>query len=376
MFGDLLSSFETTPRSVNSPDLINLVILGILLGLGFISLKKEAAPSLLLDQIQTDQLRGYAVLTVMLGHLWAHVVRNMPIFVLGSPIELLLLLSGYGLTMSAISHHGVSLKSFISGRLKRTMLLYWLLTPVFLFLDFTILGRSYQWSDILLTLCGINFSNAVNRIDYVRWFITFLLLWYVIFFIAMRSFGSRSRILVLFFASIVILVVDYYVTHLGFRQVLAFPVGCAIAQYQDKIRSVFQNRTSLFVFLACMVMGSVILSKVWFNLAFVSIPIVPTIAVRFFDHIGDLLFGVSLLTLIGLLGSRGYYSAFLAFCGKISYELFLIHGAFLVRYNPVMTEGKFPLPVEFSLFLLFVILLALPLHKFMKKLGTIITLYT
>ena len=38
---------------------------------------------------------------------------------------------------------------------------------------------------------------------------------------------------------------------------------------------------------------------------------------------------------MGAAGARGYESRLLVLCGTVSYEVFLIHGALLIKYNPV-----------------------------------------
>lgn len=91
---------------------------------------------------------------------------------------------------------------------------------------------------------------------------------------------------------------------------------------------------------------------------------VPTIFVKATDEVSSVLFGLAVIVLVAVLGLRGYRSLFLAFCGTISYELFLLHGAFLLKYNPFLTcDNPSLLPVSFGAFLFFLILFAYSFSK-------------
>lgn len=73
------------------------------------------------------------------------------------------------------------------------------------------------------------------------------------------------------------------------------------------------------------------------------------------------------------LGRAGRVSGFFLFSGTISYELYLLHGPFLVKYNPTFfltTEYGLPLAVSFVALVAFVTGMATLLKKMGGKIGS------
>ena len=100
-------------------------------------------------------------------------------FVLG--LAVFLFLSGYGLTRSHMLRK-LSLLQFITRRINRVMLPYWITTVLFLILNYVLLSETYSLRLIALTTVGLNFDRATQLLDYVRWFIPLILFFYVVFF--------------------------------------------------------------------------------------------------------------------------------------------------------------------------------------------------
>jgi len=82
-------------------------------------------------------------------------------------------------------------------------------------------------------------------------------------------------------------------------------------------------------------------------------PYLPSIVFKALEEANSILFSFSLVIILAALGMKGYHSTFLCFCGTISYELFLLHGAFLIKYNPIIIrDNTVLLPFSFIIFLL------------------------
>lgn len=92
-------------------------------------------------------------------------------------------------------------------------------------------------------------------------------------------------------------------------------------------------------------------------------PCLPTIVVKVLDEANGLFLSLGLVVLMAYLGLKGYYSGFLGFCGSISYEIFLLHGAFLVKYNPIIVRDEAFLPFSFMFFLSCIIALSWVAHR-------------
>ena len=83
-----------------------------------------------------------------------------------------MILSGFGLTSSVKT---LNLNKFISKRIVRVLVPYWIATVFILILDYLILGIFLQPANIVLTFIGANFNKEISHIDYVRWYVTFIL---------------------------------------------------------------------------------------------------------------------------------------------------------------------------------------------------------
>ncbi len=59
----------------------------------------------------------------------------------------------------------------------------------------------------------------------------------------------------------------------------------------------------------------------------------PYIGFLFVEELKSILFGLSIVTAVYCLGLFSITSRLLMFMGMISYEMFLLHGVFLIKYN-------------------------------------------
>jgi membrane-bound acyltransferase YfiQ involved in biofilm formation len=286
----------------------------------------------------------------------------------GDAVSFFLLLSGFGLTTS-LRHRPPDFKTFFSRRVERVMVPYWIATGLVLILDRVILGESLPLSGLAMTMAGINVSVELRHLDYVRWFVTFILLWYVVFFLAVTALRSRLGVfLVLGLCGFVLLPLNYYFFDFGWYQFFAFPAGYLLALYRDKLEKVFRERrracilaslASLTWVLACkFVTGSE-------GTCVVGGTRIPDLVLVYLREVNGLVLGIATLILFGHLCEAGFESSALHFLGKYSYEIFLLHGAFLIKYNPIIRDcGSLALVGEFTLFLLGVTMLSFLLARF------------
>ena len=364
---ELLRNYELTRLGVAQPGLANAVIWGCLLLVCLLSVRR-AAPAPLLDRLQTDQLRGIAILCVVVGHLWVHVSAERPAVYLGAEaVALFLLLSGYGLTRSS-RKAPLTLKHYLSRRVRRVLVPYWGATLLIVILDGLLLGRSYPATDLGLTVLGINLDETTQHMDFVRWYITYLLFWYVAFFAAYRWRGGWTAVLILAAVSLVLFPADYYVTRLGWYQFFAFPAGCALAHEQERLSEVVRRHRAATLWLS--VLAIALYAAYRFQLGPVLLSLLPTIACIFLRECMTLALWLGVIGLLALAGDRGLYSRFLAWTGKISYELFLLHGVFLIKYDPFLRHaGTAAVAGEFLAYLAAVMLLSQLYRKAIARIA-------
>jgi peptidoglycan/LPS O-acetylase OafA/YrhL len=342
------TNFETHKLNTDYADVWNVVILSLLLVLTLISLRKEN--SAFLDRTQSDELKGIAILLVIVGHLWLHASdETVPIF--GDyGVAIFLLLSGFGLTAS-LATRNFEWREFARRRIKRVMIPYWFTTIIWITADWFVLDRVYSVQDIACAFAGVNFSLALRKLDYARWYITLLLVWYGAFALSVQFLSRRMVVWTLFgfgfvMASLRLVEVWPFGSPL---QMFAFPLGALLACHREWLSILLLARKWFLVFLGLCV-GIIVTGSfcLWF-LKQTQHPELLRYAV--IDSIG-LGFCAFCILCVAALGTRNYVSAFLCAWGKISYEAFLIHGPLLIKYNPIMGPASGPaVAVYFAAFL-------------------------
>lgn len=147
-------NFAFSRLNVDHPEPLNLIIvIAMLLCSSF--LVKGINRWELFDYQQTNQLRGLAILLVILGHLWIHVADTRPRLIFGGDaVCLFLMISGYGLTTS-YSDKAKSLGRFLVNRIRRVMVPYWLITLLLILLDYLFLRKIYGSRELIMTMLGV-----------------------------------------------------------------------------------------------------------------------------------------------------------------------------------------------------------------------------
>jgi len=234
------------------------------------------------------------------------------------------------------------------------------------------LNRTYYCKDLVLTFLGVNISKVTMRIDYGRWFITFLLFWYGIFFISTKFNNRFNKVLFLFLTAFVFFFFDYYVTRLGWHQIFAFPFGVVLAYYYKEITKYLERIQKLKCYNLVPIVGlSVgVIYELYYGI--IIKPVFPGIINKVIYEGVSLIFSFSIILLIGFVGYKNLVSKFISFVGIISYELFLLQGPFLIKYNPILSNSN--IVASFYFWLAVVLMLSYGFHKgtlMMYKVGSI-----
>lgn len=99
-------------------------------------------------------------------------------------------------------------------------------------------------------------------------------------------------------------------------------------------------------------------------------PVFPGIINKVIYEGVSLIFSCSIILLVGYVGYKNLVIKFIYFVGIISYELYLLQGPFLIKYNPVLS-GNY-LVASFYFWLAVVLVLSYFFHKatlIMYKVG-------
>jgi hypothetical protein len=230
-----------------------------------------------------------------------------------------------------------------------------------------ILGKHYSTSQMVMTFFGINFEEALQHMDYVRWFITLLIIWYILFYFCNRTMKLSYSIVCQIMLGLALCLLKWrgFFSIGSFSQILAFPAGCVIAFYIEEIRLVVGKNTIIFVFplsiFAFITADYFIIAHTDVVTGFVS-----KLTMFVLSNTIPYCFFLLLASAIVLLDK--FYSIFLVLCGNISYELFLIHGALLVKYNfvfPIFHNAN--IVMGFTVYLMVSIILSKVLNICLKK---------
>ena len=356
---DYCANYQTDKLFILNPDLINfyIIILFFLVTWFTVSKNNHNTPTIL-NKSQTLQLKGLAIFFVFLGHLWIHVAETRAFFIFsGDAVSLFLVLSGFGLSISS-QNKKLKLSSYFSQRIKRVMAPYWVITIIILALDYILLRESYSLYNTLMTLLGINLSPELRHIDYARWFVSFILLWYLVFFIGNSKFIGKQATLFLWSFALILIPIHYYYFDFGWYQFLSFPAGCLVALKYKKLLFLYKRNKKSYLNISLLGIFYILSYKFLMAHEIIYVKIydtIPNILLLFLNEGNSLVFSLSTIFSIGYLGDKNLESKLLLFLGKYSYEIFLLHGVFLVKYNPLIKSNEtLPLITEFTLLLMFV----------------------
>jgi len=256
---------------------------------------------------------------------------------------------------------------------------------------------------------------VVAGIDRNMWFIVFILLWYCMLYLTFKlGVATINKLFILTFISLIIITTP----QLGVAwkiNAFSFPLGCLLglnSNFLKKLKSINSCRSeilciiicSLFFFaqsiytiankslynpyfgaIAALILGIV---SIWIliyilrntihleNLIettcifFVAIIVAfnylraiftPEIVANSFLSIYAILSAISIILFISLLIQFSLYSYFLNFIGKISFELYLLHGMFMYSFDFILFRGN--ISITFFIYFLFICLASLILNK-------------
>ncbi len=365
---NFFSNFQNTKLEISSPELINLLLLLSFVLISIVTIKKESkAFGNFMSYDQTEQLKGIAIFFVVLGHLWVHVSVAKPSVILsGNAVSMFLILSGFGITISNKSKK-IGLRNFLIKRINRVMIPYWFATILIILLDYAILNKTLDIKQLILTILGLNLSVELRHLDYVRWFVTFIIFWYVVFFFGHNSLEGKNRILFILLTAFIILPLNYYFFHFGWYQFFSFPTGCIIGIYFEPLKNKWQKSRKTIIVISTMGLLTTLIYAVLMGHEHIYRTVydfVPNIVMAYLNDAVCLISNIGVFGLFLSISDKGYQSRWLLFLGRYSYELFLLHGVFLIKYNPFIHESTtISIIVSFMIFFIFLVCVAFCLSR-------------
>jgi peptidoglycan/LPS O-acetylase OafA/YrhL len=269
-----------------------------------------------LDLKTTSQLRGIAILTVIIGHIG--IIKNAGAW----GVTIFLLLSGFGLTQSYLKS---GLTNFFRNKIIKVLVPYSIVTIIWFILDAVIYKTSYGVIRTVLTIFGLGVKSPV---DGTMWYITFILIWYVIFYVVFRfNFSLKTKSVLMFIVSIVCYTAITALlpnTTIIRNYSFAMSIGVLISVfYRNIVNKDIKKLKKILLF-------STILGFTVFYLMEYLVSQSEQDRVSITGLTG---FAIGIISLFSLFNLYGFKSRILIFIGNISYELYLFEAVFLWKYN-------------------------------------------
>ena len=378
-----------------------------------------------LSSLQTNQLKGFAILLILFNHLCYYTEPLPSLYGIWSEagmvgVAIFLILSGYGLS---ISMQNKGIQGFFLKTVFRILIPIIFALGLLLFLKIFLEGAEHN---ILLEIPRILFF--MHSLDGKTWFIIFILFWYCLLYLTFKfDLSNQHKLIFLFLVSLAIVSIPQTL-HLAKANAFSFPFGCWMGLnssfIKGKINKLLQQKK--IILLSCL-LGSVLLSAFLFNAseifhfsaysAILSVLILAVIlsisyilylsifrniklnlspeliagtlviSILYLNYLSmvfdlaieepfniywclvrnflNILITLILLVLISLMTKFKLYSLFLCFLGNISFELFLTHNTFLIHFDFILFRG--PVAITWVIYFLLVCSLSLVLKRLSAK---------
>jgi peptidoglycan/LPS O-acetylase OafA/YrhL len=388
----LFLNHDFTKIQVAHPIILNLSLILFFTTLTLITLRKtiEDKP---FSVLQTTQIKGVAILLVIIGHLGFHTIEKMTdlsFFMRIGPaaLPLFLIVSGLGIS-SSLEKKGI--KGFFSKRVTRVYLPVFLAMLLEIFLLHT-LGSTEN--NLLVDIARIFYD--LENLDRNMWFVIFIMFWYCMtYLVYWLNLSNTKKLIFLCSVSLIILSIPQ-VSGLWKANALSFPLGCWIGLNLPLITQQTKTLvTKKFVIYISLIVSCILLSKLIGYLANLHIMVVIilgssllaigytiykvkrkiklslstetietvtlfsiitiiylncshwfpeyskyNVAKNIIENIYSISLAVAILLLITLMVKLKLYSYFLNFIGEVSFELYLLHGMFMYSFDFILFRGN------------------------------------
>ena len=182
----------------------------------------------------SQELKGFAILTVVFAHVAYALVSDSKFLdplstMAGVGVNLFLLLSGYGLIISALKKPS-SPGQFYKHRLAKLYVPFWICLTIFFVLDFFLLHINYSWTYIIQSFCGFfNHANLYTDVNAPFWYLTWIVMYYLIFpWLLIKKAPWLTAALIYIFTFALLCIQPNFidnVAHLYRVHLIAFPLG-------------------------------------------------------------------------------------------------------------------------------------------------------
>lgn len=257
----------------------------------------------------SHSLKGLLAIVIVCSHL--HYATDIFFFTIAnklgtSAVAMFIFISGYGLSFSFKEKGPLYLNGFFRKRM-------WVVFKPMFIITLLFIGLNYLDKGVLpLNLFKNLFLGGITPLPN-SWFVFFLLLFYLFFYVPFRfckTYFSRILLLSAFSCAYVLLCMTMHFERAWWITTAAFVSGVVYAYKKEELLSFFRRKT---VFASvCFLIIVVIYSKV--------------VVLLLFPYLFIPILIITILSYTGFPANN----KILIFLGNISYEIYLLHGVFIV----------------------------------------------
>lgn len=284
--------------------------------------KSEYENNVIIDKKLTSQLKGIAIIFVLLGHMTiSNLLDYKSIENFGAfGVDIFLLLSGYGLYKSYLKK-GIT-KNFVIKRISTIYIPFIIVVLIEIFLKIYKQNYNFTFKQISVFLSGFDINRTL---DGTYWYISFILLWYFIFCIIYKYSKSRKFNIILLFCISCLFKLSTLIDPLKSLSwqyslhYITFPIGVLIATYEKEFMKVLVS--IIYKLMIIILFITSFCTRYIFNLN------------DDFYWLYDLNIALLMLAIFIFFQSLGIMSRFLNFTGHISFEIYLVEIQILTYFN-------------------------------------------
>lgn len=204
----------------------------------FLSLIRKRSSQEFFPVEVSQELKGLATLTIVFSHIGYFLSTDhrflFPLTIMaGVGVDLFMLLSGYGLTISSLKNK-LTVRQFYKKRLLKLYIPFWLVVGAFFLLDYFVLDISYSRNYIINSMLGLfTHADLYSDLNSPLWYFTFILSYYLLFPLVFRKNYYWLSALIIYAVTYKFVAYNpqYFINvlHLYKLHLIAFPLGMILA---------------------------------------------------------------------------------------------------------------------------------------------------
>lgn len=280
----------------------------------------------------TNGLKGFLSLGIVFHHLthWVTTGEEFSNFgYMGTyVVSVFFFLSGYGLYIQNERKEDY-LDNFLSKRLSRILIPFIFISSIYL------IYRNINGQALTITFFVDLFKKG-STVIYNGWFVDIIILMYVFFYISFKMFSNRTISILINTILIVVYIVLAIRLEYGFwwyNSSLPFVLGLLWAKNKNSIDEILNKY--YFIILVC-ITGLLFISH-QYSFVLKKLHIVDSVSYGFAANIDNIIFTIFFILMVRKIDFSNKY---LLFLGKISFELYMIHGLVMSIFGKCFVTSR------------------------------------